>query len=492
MDSDFSIFPSTKVATDQKKQALNDLTVFGDASSNDLLNFYSSSFNGLGSTLDPLEFPQHFDPNDPLVSIESQPEYSPPTLPSSSDLISQNFIPGLENDSTPGSSMSSLSPSSPSFSLYGPSSLADAVPKNTLSSDTSPNQQATPVEHTREKRKASVSQTESKKKSNTTSGTQKPPPRRPGRRIDPNEPENKRKAQNRAAQRAFRERKEQHLKELEDRVEELENKADTANNENEVLRKQVERLQAELHKYRNETTPSTSSIFSDSKFTFEFPFFQKPKSVSSETPMTDKSVSESVNFTGQSPENIPGLIQPTESLSSHEAEPKDDFFCDKLSTACGTKEDPVPKYKTANPFLLSDPEMADFTPDFLKTDNTSNLLSFDLDFLSDYKDQPGTDFLSTLDGFSSSDPKVDNILPTTDIDADVNSSSQSDNEDDTIPAPAKMMTCTAVWDRISSHPKFSEIDIDSLCSELRTKAKCSDTGVVLNESDVNKVLSSLP
>jgi AP-1-like factor len=65
-------------------------------------------------------------------------------------------------------------------------------------------------------------------------------------------------------------------------------------------------------------------------------------------------------------------------------------------------------------------------------------------------------------------------------------------DDETVPAPtkAKLMTCNAVWDRICSHPKFGDIDIDGLCSELRSKAKCSDTGVLLTEKDVDKVLSN--
>lgn len=65
-------------------------------------------------------------------------------------------------------------------------------------------------------------------------------------------------------------------------------------------------------------------------------------------------------------------------------------------------------------------------------------------------------------------------------------------DDDTVPAPKKgnLMNCNAVWDRICSHPKFGDIDIDGLCYELRSKAKCSDNGVLLTEKDVDKVLSN--
>ena len=103
----------------------------------------------------------------------------------------------------------------------------------------------------------------------------------------------KRKAQNRAAQRAFRERKEKHLKDLEVKVADLEKASESANHENGLLRAQVTRLQEELKEYRKRMSanrrPSASSpagsstLFSrpsdsmnnnkDNTFHFEFPKF---------------------------------------------------------------------------------------------------------------------------------------------------------------------------------------------------------------------------
>jgi len=62
----------------------------------------------------------------------------------------------------------------------------------------------------------------------------------------------KRKAQNRAAQRAFRERKEAHVKGLESRVTELEELTKSKDAENEKLKSQVEALQAELMAIRGQ------------------------------------------------------------------------------------------------------------------------------------------------------------------------------------------------------------------------------------------------
>src|SRR6516162_8499715 len=60
----------------------------------------------------------------------------------------------------------------------------------------------------------------------------------------------KRKAQNRAAQRAFRERKEKHLKDLETKVQDLEKASEAANHENSILRAQIEKMSVELREYR--------------------------------------------------------------------------------------------------------------------------------------------------------------------------------------------------------------------------------------------------
>lgn len=101
----------------------------------------------------------------------------------------------------------------------------------------------------------------------------------------------KRKAQNRAAQRAFRERKEKHLKDLETKVEDLEKESHATTQENGLLRAQVERLQVELKEYRKRLSwvstgagstrnqpasaqPRTGSLAPGSNdFQFQFPKF---------------------------------------------------------------------------------------------------------------------------------------------------------------------------------------------------------------------------
>ncbi|KAL8671153.1 MAG: hypothetical protein Q9168_004330 [Polycauliona sp. 1 TL-2023] len=75
--------------------------------------------------------------------------------------------------------------------------------------------------------------------------------KKPGRKpLNNSEPTTKRKAQNRAAQRAFRERKERHLKDLETKVDDLEKASEATNHENGRLRATVDRLSTEVKEYR--------------------------------------------------------------------------------------------------------------------------------------------------------------------------------------------------------------------------------------------------
>ncbi|KAL8690885.1 MAG: hypothetical protein Q9218_003778 [Villophora microphyllina] len=84
--------------------------------------------------------------------------------------------------------------------------------------------------------------------------------KKPGRKpLNSSEPTTKRKAQNRAAQRAFRERKERHLKDLEVKVEDLEKASEATNHENGRLRATVDRLNSEVREYRQRLSLTATS-----------------------------------------------------------------------------------------------------------------------------------------------------------------------------------------------------------------------------------------
>jgi len=71
-----------------------------------------------------------------------------------------------------------------------------------------------------------------------------------------------------------------------------------------------------------------------------------------------------------------------------------------------------------------------------------------------------------------------------------------DDDEEVVPGedPQKMLNCTSIWDRLQKTDKFQngELDVDGLCSELRAKARCSETGVVVNEKDVDELFAKYP
>lgn len=430
-------------------------------------------------------------------------------------------VPSLDSEETPGSidsvSLSPQSPISSATSVFNPSfDFGNNV--NGPSMEDIPS-----LGGVAEKRKASVAPGDDVKRSAKTSktGTGK----KPGRKADNSEPANKKKAQNRAAQRAFRERKERHLKELEDRVSELETESHVTSSENTFLRQQVERLQGELKKYRSSRNAKSSIPISNSgvssspkqEFTFEFPFFQR--SQISSTPNHAKSSRS--NSDGSSPSS---LLSPTSALgsvssvsSSHSPvhknscaprEQEEETFCEQLNLACGNKENPVPraasKSKGETPLLISalhtsrnDSNQSSFSSGSRPSNAFEEIAPpvFELDFLSEYRDPifDGEEF--SLPDLTTENSLFDPFGAPHDFETRPSEKSGalklSQEEEEKVPASQALLTCTAVWDRISSHPKFGDLDIDGLCAELRTKAKCSETGVVLTESDVNNVLKTL-
>src|SRR5581483_12308565 len=58
----------------------------------------------------------------------------------------------------------------------------------------------------------------------------------------------------------------------------------------------------------------------------------------------------------------------------------------------------------------------------------------------------------------------------------------------------KFLSCNKVWERIQQHPKFDDLEgdeIDQLCTALKAKAKCSGSGPVVPEEELEAVLVKL-
>ncbi|KAI5949461.1 CAP1 [Candida theae] len=84
-------------------------------------------------------------------------------------------------------------------------------------------------------------------------------------------------------------------------------------------------------------------------------------------------------------------------------------------------------------------------------------------------------------------PADTSIQPTKEKGRDIQEEDDS-SSDEVVPAPRATMKCSEIWDRITAHPRYTEIDIDGLCNEMKNKAKCSEKGVVINSDDVSNLL----
>lgn len=424
---------------------------------------------------------------------------------------------------------------------------------------------------------------------------------KPGRKFSNTEPKSKRTAQNRAAQRAYRERKEKKMKDLEDKVADLEDKNIKAATEQDLLKAQIDLLKRELARHRGHLDFSDLQLpTSVGKLTNPNPDRKKDNQAVSDTPNAEFPWSAEnlhnapSNYSSGSTQQLPDLVSgsslstsPNEgnfvspdsqtSESQHglihmNLSPQNQFnispryeeqldpFCVKLNEACGTKQRPVPKYRREGNDIppvreedvpqpvapesdfqtlftpaehINDPffnDTSNYNFNFPINEDQNDLLSFynDNNFdvslafgnptneLENRQDKPDIEGLvseeSAYDPLGSVNTDfnfnefVKSSLPS-DASSRTNSVSGANRsslsvtsynsspaikeerqEEEVVPAPDKTIKCSEIWDRITSHPRYTDLDIDGLCNELKSKAKCSEKGVVLDLKDVNKLI----
>ncbi|KAJ5223880.1 AP-1-like transcription factor napA [Penicillium chermesinum] len=394
--------------------------------------------------------------------------------------------------------------------------------------------------------------------------------KKPGRKPLTSEPTTKRKAQNRAAQRAFRERKEKHLKDLETKVEELQRTSDSTSQENGLLRAQS-RKWALCDEHWPAAQSHGSYGLQNTDFLFDFPKFgDLPGShIFNGQNKVDQSKAKNSNETVRSTsvlsrDNLNGLIGAPAVPSSHSSgtppcpsdfrqhpfihyfiqgtaqefqsqllsssgtspEPSlnsppdgkqhdascggsingEESFCAKLGMACGNVNNPIPavKNKPANEPSNPKPPVEDsFGFDWLSQQNGGQ---FDPVLFGDWR-EPQDAVLSQDFGsfFNDAFPLPDLGSPSHNLSEASTQQQQPkkpsplgpldeqvDVDEEVVPGEDKtqMLSCTKIWDRLQSMEKFrnGEIDVDNLCSELRTKARCSEGGVVVNQDDVDAIM----
>ncbi|RHZ80237.1 hypothetical protein Glove_138g6 [Diversispora epigaea] len=407
--------------------------------------------------------------------------------------------------------------------------------------------------------------------------------KKPGRKPLNNTPSSKRKAQNRAAQRAFRERKERYVKELETKITELESLSAKSAQENQQLKSLVEQLQTE------------NFILKQTSFSFEFPLTKTEKS----TTLVDKNITDLMSpspssssvsslaqqqLQQQSPpstttdtlksllssinDNMLDPFTPPSSSTSDE-EPSSPKSLDSAQlgeeTFNKTKDSSTNKIATSLPSTPKSIRATTTTPTTM-ANTTKNVLSevlqsSSINITHSPKPQNAKEFCEKFtDGICQGDSPLggnggtdsDEIITTTSSNTTTDSNKLSSFTEYRDPTPftpnidnpfsesaplpplfeenfqnfgsfapmatpldekknpfngnhhinsieegrnnQKFLSCNKVWERIQQHPKFDDLEgdeIDQLCKELKSKAKCSGNGPVVPEEEVDAVLVKL-
>ncbi|CAG8722319.1 32185_t:CDS:2, partial [Racocetra persica] len=353
-----------------------------------------------------------------------------------------------------------------------------------------------------------------------------PQKKKPGRKPLTNTPSNV--SQNRAAQRAFRERKERYVKELETKIEELESLSAKSAQENQQLKTLVEQLQAENYLLKqtsftfdfplSKSTDSTVAIDKDINdlvipsgtksissssvpaSNASDPYTPPSSSTSDDEPGSPNSVSDqNINTTVSSSDNssqvpssntdklnLPVKKSGSVSTSSHSTKPQNaEEFCEKFTDG-----------------MCQESNEYNSVFDITGSSNGATDLNRSSSAFTEYRDP--TPFTPNIDNpFSESAPLPplfeDNFqdfgsfapmaTPTDENKNPIHAHFPNKHEFASLEdiRSKKFLSCNKVWERIQQHPKFDDLEgdeIDQLCAELKSKAKCSGKGPVVPEEDV--------
>jgi AP-1-like factor len=287
------------------------------------------------------------------------------------------------------------------------------------------------------------------------------------------------------------------------------------------------------HTLHNANRGSTDSVSTAQSRVFQF---NSGSSTHSDSPSSSTSPTGQDSSCGTSPEpshTSPG--QPRDTIADgyvcHGNSEGEVLFCEKLNMACGNPRNPVPRAMSLSddkpsPAVLNattspQPQLngidyfanqngGQFDPTlFGEYRDTQNAIVGDGDFTGGFFNDA---FLNAGYGSGSpfhfgDTPAVQKPNPLEEIER------IQDGEDEVVPGDDihSMLNCHKIWsvlppqftvacalissrDKLSSRPDFKDgtIDIDNLCSELRAKARCSESGVVVDHKDVEAALKRLP
>jgi len=222
-------------------------------------------------------------------------------------------------------------------------------------------------------------------------------------------------------------------------------------------------------------------------------------------------------------------------------------FCDKLSMVCGSPSNPVPRVlpPPSTTSAATDAPTSSFEIGSLDWFAAQNNNQFDPQLFGDYR-EPQDNILAgelfddaffneaftmpaelvgspfTLDHAvaAAATPGVGSAKR--DLVAEIDEKLRAGEDDEVVPAESEMLTCTNMWyvfpfprvgvrgerrrprggerrrltpsrEKIQACPRVQngEIDMESLCTQLQQKAKCSGDGPVIQERDFKDVLNTM-
>ncbi|MCJ1245336.1 DNA-binding transcription factor yap1 [Trapelia coarctata] len=185
-------------------------------------------------------------------------------------------------------------------------------------------------------------------------------------------------------------------------------------------------------------------------------------------------------------------------------------FCEIFQTACGNKENPIPPMmsqsnETSAPSTAAKAPGSDLHSfDWLASQNGG---AFDPVLFANYRDPQESIMNGGFgDFFNDAFPSLDSITspPITTLETNLprkrdllqEIETQAEKEPEVVPGegPKQFLTCNMLWDRVQRSEKVQsgEADMDDLCTQLKSKAKCSGSGAVIDQKDVDAILGPAP
>ncbi|KAG2180359.1 hypothetical protein INT44_003361 [Umbelopsis vinacea] len=305
---------------------------------------------------------------------------------------------------------------------------------------------------------------------------------------DTTEAKARRKAQNRAAQRAFRERKEKYVHELETKIKHMEQahkqESDRLLETNQNLMSLIQKLEAEI-------------------------VHLKSKSVSANTPSMSMNTPESAadnmrsDYSG-SPRSEDRIRDPdsmdisTGPLDETSTPSKSSLGSRHCGSGCHTTKDGVSFCEKLKDEVCSSAYERLLSESIFDTSGQVNSSIEPVPIVTspinsdnmDHSKQKRNKFSTFRRNFLPDSPE-DEDSDEYDLTSGTSDAFKHDPHPVTMQPGKQLITCSQVWERLCEHPQFEEFDIDELCVQLKLKAKCSGSGPVIEEDELHEVLEAL-